>query len=241
VGVEPVSPAPAPSGQRVCLPPAFFCVCWENNCPWGRYRSAWGWAATQASTWLEVFDPRWEKVHSWSGCPTWQLSKYTLGLTPRYDVGPRHFDLKLFVAASLLPSWKAEVANEDDVAASTSAAVSGSVPCRYATPFHLPELLPFLVAPTFVSVRAAASVSLRLSLQCVVCATSEGDAVAVSWRLKVAASGERARRTSVLYTLTTASSTADTAAVFVRGWGGSTKWAKLLGTATCTLSATVSP
>ena len=67
----------------------------------GQYRSAWGWASTQSSTWLEVFDPRWEKVHSWSGCPTWQLSVYTLGLSPRYDVGPRHFDLRLYTAASL--------------------------------------------------------------------------------------------------------------------------------------------
>ena len=33
----------------------------------------------QASTWVEVFDPRWEVVHSWGGCPTWQLSR----------VGPR--------------------------------------------------------------------------------------------------------------------------------------------------------
>ena len=28
-------------------------------------QQAWGWALTQASTWLEVFDPRWEAVHSW--------------------------------------------------------------------------------------------------------------------------------------------------------------------------------
>ena len=80
----------------------------------GQYRSAWGWAATQSSTWLEVFDPRWEKVHSWSGCPTWQLSSFTLGLMPRYDVGVRHFDLELYVAESLLHAG----------------GVSGRVPCR---------------------------------------------------------------------------------------------------------------
>lgn len=68
----------------------------------GQYRSAWGWAATQSSTWLEVFDGRWEKVHSWSGCPTWQLTQYTLGLAPRYDIAPRHFDLKMYAAESLL-------------------------------------------------------------------------------------------------------------------------------------------
>lgn len=79
-----------------------------------QYRSAWGWAATQSSTWLEVFDPRWEKVHSWSGCPTWQLSAFTLGLVPRYDIGPRHYDLQLYVATSLL----------------STGGVSGRVPCR---------------------------------------------------------------------------------------------------------------
>lgn len=79
----------------------------------GQYRSAWGWAATQSSTWLEVFDGRWEKVHSWSGCPTWQLSAYTLGLTPRCDVGARHFDLKMYAAESLLKG-----------------PVAGRVPCR---------------------------------------------------------------------------------------------------------------
>ena len=80
----------------------------------GQYRSAWGWAATQSSTWLEVFDGRWEKVHSWSGCPTWQLTMYTLGLAPRYDVGARHFDLQLYAAESLL----------------SAGVISGRVPCR---------------------------------------------------------------------------------------------------------------
>ena len=56
---------------------------------------AWGWALTQANTWVEVFDSRWEKVHSWGGCPTWQLSKWALGLTPRSDVGKRHYELRL--------------------------------------------------------------------------------------------------------------------------------------------------
>lgn len=54
-------------------------------------------ALTQSSTWLEVFDPRWEVVHSWGGCPTWQLSRYCLGLQPRLDAGPRHFALDLHV------------------------------------------------------------------------------------------------------------------------------------------------
>jgi hypothetical protein len=48
-----------------------------------QYQVAWGWALEQSSTWLEVFDARWEVVHSWSSCPTWQLSRFFLGLAPR--------------------------------------------------------------------------------------------------------------------------------------------------------------
>ena len=66
-----------------------------------QYRTAWGWALTQANTWLEVFDPRWEVVHSWGGCPTWQMTRFLLGLQPRFDVGPRHFDLDLHVGTEL--------------------------------------------------------------------------------------------------------------------------------------------
>ena len=93
-----------------------------------QYRGAWGWAATQSSTWLEVFDPRWEKVHSWSGCPTWQLSRFTLGLSPRYDVAPRHFDLELFTASTLFTGDGDGDGHGDALAA--AAAVTGRVPCR---------------------------------------------------------------------------------------------------------------
>ena len=47
-----------------------------------------GWALQQSPTWLEVFDVRW-RLHSWGGCPTWQLSRFLLGLAP-FDVGSRH-------------------------------------------------------------------------------------------------------------------------------------------------------
>lgn len=63
-------------------------------------KQAWGWSMKQSnSTWLEVFDNRWEAVHSWSGCPTWQLTKYLLGLTPRFDIGTRHFEIDLHLGA----------------------------------------------------------------------------------------------------------------------------------------------
>jgi len=61
---------------------------------------AWGWALSQSSTWLEVFDPRWEAVHSWGGCPTWQLSRFCLGLAPRFELGARYFEVDLHVGSS---------------------------------------------------------------------------------------------------------------------------------------------
>jgi hypothetical protein len=61
-----------------------------------QYRKCWGWALEDGrTTWLEVFDTRWSHAHQWSGCPTWQLSRYVLGLHPRQDLGERHFNLKV--------------------------------------------------------------------------------------------------------------------------------------------------
>jgi len=61
-----------------------------------QYRKCWGWALQDdRTTWVEVFDTRWTHCHQWAGCPTWQLTRYALGLTPRYDLGPRHYALSL--------------------------------------------------------------------------------------------------------------------------------------------------
>jgi alpha-L-rhamnosidase len=61
-----------------------------------QYRSCWGWMLKGGyTTWLEVFDPRWSHCHEWSSCPTWQLSRYVLGLQPRFDLGLRHYVLKI--------------------------------------------------------------------------------------------------------------------------------------------------
>jgi len=58
-----------------------------------QYRSCWGWAMDQGcTTWPEVFDLRWSHSHHWSGCPTWQLSRYVLGLHPRFDKGQNHYE-----------------------------------------------------------------------------------------------------------------------------------------------------
>ncbi len=61
-----------------------------------QYRKCWGWALQEGrTTWIEVFDPRWSHCHQWSGCPTPQLSRYALGLHPRFDLGKNHFALSL--------------------------------------------------------------------------------------------------------------------------------------------------
>ncbi|MCL5020621.1 MAG: hypothetical protein M1339_02940, partial [Bacteroidetes bacterium] len=62
-----------------------------------QYRKCWGWALDQGlTTWPEVFDLRWSHCHQWSGCPTWQMSRYLLGLRPRFDLGDRNYELELY-------------------------------------------------------------------------------------------------------------------------------------------------
>jgi hypothetical protein len=61
-----------------------------------QYRKCWGWAMEDGrTTWVEVFDTRWTHCHQWAGCPTWQLSRYVLGLHPRFDVERNRFELRL--------------------------------------------------------------------------------------------------------------------------------------------------
>jgi hypothetical protein len=53
-----------------------------------QYRTCWGWVLQQGLTTApEVFDLRWSHCHAWSTAPTWQLSKYALGLCPAFDKG----------------------------------------------------------------------------------------------------------------------------------------------------------
>ncbi len=68
----------------------------ETDFVLGQYRKCWGWALTGGyTTWLEVFDTRWSHCHEWSGCPTWQLSRFVLGLRSRFDLGENTFDVKV--------------------------------------------------------------------------------------------------------------------------------------------------
>ena len=60
-----------------------------------QYRKCWGWAlSTGATTWLEVFDTRWSHCHEWSGCPTWQLSRYVLGVEHAFNKSSGEFTFK---------------------------------------------------------------------------------------------------------------------------------------------------
>lgn len=62
-----------------------------------QFRKCWGgfMLAGGRTTWIELFDTRWSHCHQWAGCPTWQLSRYLLGLHPRFDVATGHFDFRL--------------------------------------------------------------------------------------------------------------------------------------------------
>lgn len=81
----------------------------EGDFVLSQIRTCWGWLAEQHNTWLEVFDGRWSHCHQWSGCPTWQLSRYCLGLEPREDIAPRTFDVCKLPATGLEGTGKLPV------------------------------------------------------------------------------------------------------------------------------------
>lgn len=62
-----------------------------------QFRKCWGGYMLEngRTTWIEVFDTRWSHCHQWSGCPTWQLSRYVLGLHARFDSDSNLFELRL--------------------------------------------------------------------------------------------------------------------------------------------------
>jgi len=67
-----------------------------------QFKTCWGWMLGKgATTWYEVFDERWSHCHQWSGCPTWLLSRFSLGVLPRYDIEDKYFVIDpLFSALS---------------------------------------------------------------------------------------------------------------------------------------------
>ena len=82
----------------------------------GQYRTCWGWSlGDQRTTWLEVFDTRWSHCHQWAGCPTWQLSRYLLGLQPRFDLGAGHFAVSLATGSLSSVAGAVPIAGQDGV------------------------------------------------------------------------------------------------------------------------------
>lgn len=77
-------------------------------------RTGWGWALEQTDgTWLELFDTNWSHAHQWSGCPTWLMTRYLLGLNPRYDLGPRTFEFAVADGAFSQVSGRVPLPYED--------------------------------------------------------------------------------------------------------------------------------
>jgi hypothetical protein len=66
------------------------------------------------TTLAEVFDLRWSHCHQWSACPTWQMSRYLLGLRPRFDRGTGHYDLELKPGSMRAASGVVPVNGADD-------------------------------------------------------------------------------------------------------------------------------
>ena len=100
-----------------------------------QYRRCWGWMLEQgATTCLEVFDPRWSHCHQWAACPTWQMSRYLLGIDHCFQYGHNHLVLRrplgslpaaagvvLVSGGAVEVSWRrAEEAIELSVTASTA-------------------------------------------------------------------------------------------------------------------------
>jgi hypothetical protein len=80
-----------------------------------QYRRSWGWMLAQGLTTLaEVFDLRWSHCHQWSACPTWQMSRYLLGLCPRFDRGTGHYELELKPGSMRAASGVVPVNGTDD-------------------------------------------------------------------------------------------------------------------------------
>ncbi len=79
-----------------------------------QFRTCWGYGLQEGrTTWIEVFDPRWSHCHQWAGCPTWQLSRYGLGLHPRFDLGDRHFVFRLIPGRLTRASGRVPVLNSE--------------------------------------------------------------------------------------------------------------------------------
>jgi hypothetical protein len=111
-----------------------------------QYRICWGWSLGDArTTWLEVFDTRWSHCHQWAGCPTWQLSRWLLGLQPRFDRGPMHYDFDLHTGSLSQVSGSVPIADRNDAITVSWEKSGGELHYTLQTPapltLHLPNTL----------------------------------------------------------------------------------------------------
>lgn len=60
----------------------------ETDFVLNQFKTCWGWELNKGqTTWMEVYDTHWSGCHQWSACPTWQLSRWILGVKPHFDLG----------------------------------------------------------------------------------------------------------------------------------------------------------
>ncbi|MFZ9682701.1 MAG: hypothetical protein ACO3DQ_05785 [Cephaloticoccus sp.] len=108
-----------------------------------QYRTCWGWALGDGrTTWLEVFDPRWSHCHQWAGCPTWQLSRWLLGLQPRFDRGPMQYDFELRTGSLRATAGSVPIAGRDDAITVSWKKSDGQLHYSLQTPVPLTLKLP---------------------------------------------------------------------------------------------------
>lgn len=71
------------------------------------WRRGWGWMLERgATTWWEVFDDRWSQCHYWSSAPTWQMSRYLLGMWPSLDASGPVIDIAVYPGSLPLASGR---------------------------------------------------------------------------------------------------------------------------------------
>lgn len=111
-----------------------------------QYRTCWGWALGGGrTTWVEVFDTRWTHCHQWAGCPTWQLSRWLLGLSSRFDLGVMHYDFELCTGSLPEASGAVPIAGREDAITISWTKSAGLLHYTLQTPvaliLHLPAKL----------------------------------------------------------------------------------------------------
>jgi len=75
------------------------------------WRRGWGWMLERgATTWWEVFDDRWSQCHYWSSAPTWQMSRYLLGMWPSLDASGPVIDIAVYPGSLPLASGRVPLA-----------------------------------------------------------------------------------------------------------------------------------